>query len=41
MDGSRTRRRRDAARQTWYARYRQWRFARRHGFAGPDPTARG
>jgi hypothetical protein len=41
MDGSRTRRRRDATRQAWYARYRRWRFARRHGFPGPDPTARG
>jgi hypothetical protein len=28
MDGTRTRRTRDRARQAWYARHRQWRFAR-------------
>lgn len=32
MDASRSRRRRDPARQAWYARYRQWRFARHYGF---------
>ena len=32
MDGSRTRRTRDAARKLWYATYRQWRFARHYGF---------
>jgi hypothetical protein len=31
-DGTRKRRVRDAARQTWYARYRQFRFARHWGF---------
>ena len=36
MDATRTRRTRDRARQGWYARYRQWRFARYLGFAdGP------
>jgi len=33
MDATRTRRTRDRARQGWYARYRQWRFARYLGFA--------
>jgi hypothetical protein len=28
MDATRARRIRDRARQTWYASYRQWRFAR-------------
>ena len=44
MDATRTRRTRDRARQTWYARWRQQRFARFLGFAsGPSlvvsPTA--
>jgi hypothetical protein len=33
MDATRTRRTRDRARQAWYARYRQQRFARFLGFA--------
>ena len=33
MDATRSRRTRDQARQGWYARYRQWRFARYLGFA--------
>jgi len=33
MDATRARRTRDRARQGWYARYRQWRFARYLGFA--------
>jgi hypothetical protein len=32
MDATRTRRTRDRARQAWYARHRQWRFARFLGF---------
>ena len=37
MDATRTRRTRDQARQGWYARHRQWRFARYLGFpAGPE-----
>lgn len=32
MDATRARRTRDRARQGWYARYRQWRFARYLGF---------
>jgi hypothetical protein len=32
VDGTRARRTRDRARQTWYARHRQWRFARFLGF---------
>lgn len=37
MDATRARRTRDRARQGWYARYRQWRFARYLGFAdGPE-----
>ena len=32
MDASRNRRKRDPARRAWYARYRQWRFARHFGF---------
>jgi hypothetical protein len=37
MDATRARRTRDQARQGWYARYRQWRFARYLGFAvGPE-----
>ena len=32
MDASRSRRKRDPARRAWYARYRQWRFARHYGF---------
>jgi hypothetical protein len=34
MDASRSRRTRDPARKNWYARYRQWRFARHYGFLG-------
>ncbi len=37
MDGTRARRRRDKARQAWYARHRQRRFAR---FLGFDDKAR-
>jgi hypothetical protein len=36
MDGSRSRRRKDRARQAWYARHRQFRFARWMGFTGAD-----
>ncbi len=37
MDATRARRTRDQARQAWYARYRQWRFARYLGFGvGPE-----
>ena len=37
MDGTRARRTRDRARQGWYARHRQWRFARFLGFpVGPE-----
>jgi hypothetical protein len=32
MDATRARRTRDQARQAWYARHRQWRFARFLGF---------
>ena len=32
MDATRARRTRDRARQQWYARHRQWRFARFLGF---------
>jgi len=32
MDATRARRTRDRARQSWYARHRQWRFARFLGF---------
>jgi hypothetical protein len=32
MDGTRTRRTRDSARQRWYARWRAVRFARHLGF---------
>jgi hypothetical protein len=32
MDATRARRTRDPARQAWYARHRQWRFARFLGF---------
>jgi hypothetical protein len=35
MDATRTRRTRDAARRSWYARHRQWRFARFLGFLSP------
>ncbi|MEW4567348.1 hypothetical protein AB1L88_05720 [Tautonia sp. JC769] len=35
MDASRSRRKRDPARRAWYARYRQWRFARHYGFLAP------
>jgi hypothetical protein len=34
MDATRARRTRDRARQAWYARHRQWRFARFLGFGG-------
>ena len=34
MDATRARRTRDRARQSWYARHRQWRFARFLGFGG-------
>lgn len=38
MDATRARRTRDRARQGWYARYRQWRFARYLGFGeGIEP----
>jgi hypothetical protein len=38
MDATRARRTRDRARQGWYARYRQFRFARYLGFIdGPAP----
>jgi hypothetical protein len=38
MDATRARRTRDRARQGWYARYRQFRFARYLGFIdGPEP----
>jgi hypothetical protein len=33
MDATRARRGRDRARRIWYARHRQWRFARYLGFA--------
>ena len=36
MDGTRRRRTRDRARQKWYARCRQQRFARFLGFAKDD-----
>lgn len=36
MDGSRLRRTKDPHRQRWYARYRQWRFARHYGFVGSE-----
>jgi hypothetical protein len=36
MDGTRARRTKDRARRRWYARHRQWRFARFLGFAGKD-----
>ena len=40
MDGTRARRTRDRARQTWYAGHRQRRFARWLGFgAAPAPEA--
>ncbi|QDV36821.1 hypothetical protein ElP_47500 [Tautonia plasticadhaerens] len=42
MDASRARRTRDPARRAWYARYRQWRFARHYGFLErlpPDPAS--
>ena len=38
MDATRTRRTRDRARQAWYARQRQRRFARFLGFAEPTPS---
>jgi hypothetical protein len=39
MDATRPRRTRDPARQKWYARYRQQRFARFLGFPLRDPAA--
>jgi hypothetical protein len=39
MDATRPRRTRDRARQKWYARYRQLRFARFLGFSLGDPAA--
>ncbi len=40
MDATRARRTRDRARQGWYARHRQWRFARHLGFGdGIEPPA--
>jgi hypothetical protein len=41
VDGTRARRTRDKARQAWYARHRQWRFARFLGFdnRAPDPAS--
>lgn len=36
MDAQRTRRTRDQARKTWYAHYRQIRFARWFGFIDTD-----
>jgi hypothetical protein len=36
MDAQRTRRTRDQARKTWYAHYRQIRFARWFGFIEAD-----
>ena len=42
MDGTRARRTRDRARQGWYARHRQWRFARFLGFpVGPEAPIAG
>jgi hypothetical protein len=42
MDGTRARRTRDRARQGWYARHRQWRFARFLGFpVGPEAHVAG
>jgi hypothetical protein len=38
MDATRTRRVRDRARQAWYARHRQWRFARHLGFPSDVPV---
>jgi hypothetical protein len=39
MDATRPRRARDRARQKWYARHRQQRFARFLGFHLSDPAA--
>jgi hypothetical protein len=39
MDATRPRRTRDRARQRWYARYRQQRFARFLGFSPSEPAA--
>jgi hypothetical protein len=39
MDATRPRRKRDRARQKWYARHRQQRFARFLGFPLGDPAA--
>jgi hypothetical protein len=38
LDATRTRRTRDRARQAWYARQRQQRFARFLGFAAAGPV---
>ncbi len=40
MDGSRARRIRDRARRAWYAGWRQYRFARHHGFLSGTTTSR-
>ena len=40
MDGTRARRTGDKARQAWYARHRQWRFARFLGFDNPAGRSR-
>jgi hypothetical protein len=39
VDGTRARRTRDRARQAWYARHRQRRFARFLGFDVRDPVS--
>jgi hypothetical protein len=36
MDATRSRRQRDSARQSWYARWRLLRFARHLGFTSPS-----
>ena len=38
MDATRVRRTRDPTRQAWYARHRQWRFARFLGSPAPSPV---
>ena len=40
MDATRARRTRDRARQAWYARHRQWRFARYLGVLTGDVRVR-
>jgi hypothetical protein len=39
MNATRSRRMRDRARQVWYARHRQWRFARHFGFTAEVPVS--